>query len=240
MDPALLRVSRDGRYLRGHFPSQTDDPVTVLVSTIAAGDLALDAGEGRRALYHSSGIEPARVISFRQTHSKSVAVVSGDSSSIYDADGGIALDREFVLTITVADCLPILLFDRSNGGFGIVHSGWKGTGIVINAVELMGRHFGCEPADLSVLIGPSIGACCYDVPARRAHRFEGLGSGVVHYRKDRHFLDLREANRILLRDAGVTDIVCSSLCTSCNPILGSYRRQGPDRFVRMLAVIGYF
>ena len=67
--------------------------------------------------------------------------------------------------------LPIFLVDPVTGAFGLVHSGWKGTGIVHAALESMMAAFGTDPRDVSVTIGPGIGPCCYRVPEERARVF---------------------------------------------------------------------
>ena len=50
-------------------------------------------------------------------------------------------------------------------------------------------------------------------------------------------LDLRAANLVLLDEAGVQDVSVITECTSCTPWLGSFRRQGPEQYVLMLAWI---
>ena len=54
-------------------------------------------------------------------------------------DGIITQNRGLLTVVTVADCVPVFLFDSESGFFGVVHSGWKGTGIVKNAVQLAGE-----------------------------------------------------------------------------------------------------
>ena len=240
MEPAAHRISADQMYLRWSLPPGGKPGVKALISTIDAGDLSLDAEANRHAFFRTSGIDRLRVVGFRQTHSKEVAVVADPVRTILHADGGIMRKGQGILTVTVADCLPIYLLDRDQGCFGIVHSGWKGTGIATRAVELMAKEYGSDPRRVTVLIGPGIGPCCYDVPKERALDFDGIRDDVVIRRRDRFYIDLRAANEAMLRKAGVTDIYASSICTACNSFLGSYRRQGPASFTRMLAAIGFF
>jgi polyphenol oxidase len=147
---------------------------------------------------------------------------------------------ELLLTITVADCLPIYLVDRRTGAFALVHSGWKGTGIVVEAVRTMASVYGTRAADLAVTIGPGIGACCYTVPDERYELFRArFGPEAVQRGPDGSCrLDLRAANELLLEREGVERVTTITDCTSCNPLLGSFRREGPAAFTRMLAFIG--
>jgi YfiH family protein len=150
------------------------------------------------------------------------------------------MKSDAVLSVTVADCLPVFLADRRTGAFGIVHSGWRGTGIVREALALMTTWFGSQPAEVAAVIGPGIGACCYTVPEERAVRFAAeYGSDTIQRGEDGTLrLDLRAANIHLLDGAGVQEIGVVTDCTSCSKKLGSFRRQGPAEYTLMLAWIG--
>ena len=47
--------------------------------------------------------------------------------------------------VTVADCMPLYLYDSVSGVFGVVHSGWKGTGIIGEALNLAKKIMVPEP-----------------------------------------------------------------------------------------------
>ncbi len=196
----------------------------------------------RAALMAAVGVPAASLRGARQTHSRVVLRVDRDAppADLPQADGMVTDCVELVLSVTVADCLPIYILDRGSGAFGIVHSGWKGTGIVLEAIELLRASYGSRQADLSVTIGPGIGACCYRVSEERAAAFRSsFGDGGVRRGPDgAPRIDLRQANVGLLERAGVRDIVVVEDCTACSAELGSLRRQGPLAFTRMLAFIG--
>ena len=92
-----------------------------------------------------------------------------------EADGLITRLPGVWLAVTVADCLPIWLAERRGGAggraIGLVHSGWKGTGILREAVRRMRDELGVPPEALAVTIGPGIGPCCYAVPEERFAAF---------------------------------------------------------------------
>jgi hypothetical protein len=157
-----------------------------------------------------------------------------------ESDGMITDRPDAVLSATVADCLPIFLLDTVNGAFGLVHSGWKGTGIVVNALRAMHDRYGTLPRNVTATIGPGIGPCCYRVPEERAAFFAAQfgAATVVRDADGRPSLDLREANLALLREAGVEEMTVVADCTSCSAALGSFRRQGPESFTLMLACFG--
>ena len=199
-------------------------------------------GTARSRFAESLSMDETRLFGLTQVHSRRVIVLDGQGRAevaATEADGMVTLRRDTVLSVTVADCLPIFLVDRSTGAFGLVHSGWKGTGIARVALETMGAAFGTDPRDVSVTIGPGIGACCYRVPEERAASFasEYGASAVVRGADGTPRLDLRAANVMLLRAAGVTEITVVDDCTCCTGFLSSFRRQGADAFTLMLAFI---
>jgi hypothetical protein len=212
----------------------------------------------RLRFFSSFGIEPSRIRSVKQIHSRRVIPAEeipvlpaeeaggsprgdpGSEAGFSEADGLVTGDRTLVLAVTVADCVPVFLWDRHGRGFGIVHSGWKGTGIVLEAVKLLGERYRIPPGDLNGFIGPAIGPCCYEVDPDRARLFRNeWGPAAAVERAGRFFLDLPGTNRRILERAGVGEIDSVERCTCCSPELGSYRRQGSGAFSRMIAFIGY-
>jgi len=191
------------------------------------------------SLLQRLGVAGERVSRVRQIHSRRTRVVSVPGEVGNPADGLLSNHPDAFLAVSVADCLPIFLRDSVTGSFGVVHSGWRGTGIVTEAVILMSERFGTDPADLHVCIGPGIGSCCYAVPEERARYFEEtFGAESVRRDGGEWFLDLRSANLVLLRRAGVASVTVVDTCTRCTTFLCSYRRQGPDAFTCMAAFIG--
>jgi YfiH family protein len=214
------------------------------ISLAAAGDMALSRETvlpSRQRMRERLGIPRGTLYGARQVHSRRVLTVEDQPAAevaATEADGLLTLRRDAVLTVTVADCLPIYLADRRTGAFGIVHSGWRGTGIVSEAILLLCSRFGSRPGEITAVIGPGIGACCYTVPPDRAALFrERYGAAAVIPDAAHPRLDLREANLVLLHEAGVEDIRVVTDCTSCSPRLGSFRRQGPQEHTLMLAWI---
>jgi copper oxidase (laccase) domain-containing protein len=85
--------------------------------------------------------------------------------------------------------------------------------------------------------GPCIGPCCYAVDEARYDRLhDAFPAGVFTRRQDKIYMDLRAANRHLLK--GARELAALDLCTCCHPeLFHSYRRDG-DKAGRNYAVIG--
>ncbi|TVR88476.1 MAG: laccase domain-containing protein [Spirochaetaceae bacterium] len=157
------------------------------------------------------------------------------------ADGVICNGRSshgLWLGVTVADCVPIFLSAGAHGPCALLHSGRKGTGIVLTALQMMQKRYGVEPAELDVMIGPAIGACCYQVGEECARSFAAeWGTHAVKRWPDGPHLDLPHLNQELALGYGVKRVHVVERCTRCDNKLGSYRREGPDNYTRMLALL---
>ena len=104
-------------------------------------------------------------------------------------DALLADQPSILLSVRVADCMPILTVDPRRRVIAAVHAGWRGAleGIVEKAVGEMGRAFGSAPGDLIVAIGPSIRACCYEVGQEVIEAFHG------RFKTSEDFFKVRQA-----------------------------------------------
>lgn len=229
-----------------------------MMSLVAAGDMGFgdDHNRDRRELWlQAQGFDPQGSASVDLVHSRIVIEAPSPSHSRgVQADGLLApalgetqatsgeagLEKTSCLVITVADCMPIFLYDAGSGAFGLLHSGWRGTGILAEAVVAMKRLYGTRASQLRVAFGPRIGACCYAVDEDRAIAFaHEFGSGCVKRLEGRPHIDLLAANLEMAQRLGLGAVSVASGCTSCDKRFGSFRRQGAGHFTRMAAVLGY-
>lgn len=180
--------------------------------------------ENRRRAFAAVGRPVDSLADLWQVHSRDVVRVD-DRPTNRDvrADALVTNRPHLSLFLRFADCVPILLYDPKRKALGLVHSGWKGTVLKVAtaAVEAMRREYGSLPADILAAIGPSIGPDHYEVgpevveEVRAAYRRHDAlfqpanGSGRLH-------LDLWEANRQALAEAGVEQIEVAGICTACH------------------------
>ncbi len=228
------------------FPGRGADAPRALLSLRAAGPMTFRWGApnpNREAFFASAGVDPRRALAVELVHSRRFAWADSpeDLPAGTACDGVLTRNRALAPSVTVADCMPIWLHDARSGAFGVLHSGWKGTGILAVAAEELRRRYGTAPADLSVILGPCIGPCCYRVDDGRAAAFRAeFGPASVRDSGDGPRLDLPAANAALAAGLGIGHWAIVDACTSCDPRLGSFRREGAERFTRMVATVGYF
>lgn len=165
----------------------------------------------------------------RQVHGTVVLDLS-ESDHLQDADGLIAQDSE--IGVFTADCLPVLIADRSGRRVGAIHAGWRGatSGIVLRGLSRFLDSPGTALSSLRIVLGPAIGPCCFEVGP---DVWEAVSKGTPGYRqKDRTTLDLWALVKFQLGGAGVPEasIGSVSLCTRCHPgLFFSHRGQGSQR-----------
>jgi len=129
---------------------------------------------------------------------------------------------DVTLFMRFADCVPILFFDPVHNAIGIAHAGWKGTLARIAAItiETMNSVYNSKPNETLVGIGPSIGPDHYevgeDVASLTCDVFGRANEKVLHRLNGKYHLDLWEANRLILFEAGVREIQVAEICTACD------------------------
>lgn len=201
--------------------------------------------ENRQNLYSVLGTDgsgqgyPLRL---KLVHSKKVFCCSPGNGTfpenLGEGDGIICPPDGGVPVVTCADCMPLYIYDTVNSYRAVLHSGWKGTGIVSYGIGLMKEK--TSPENLAVVIGPHIRDCCYRVDKARSEYFAGnFTPSAVKFRNGGYYLSLLEANLFLLAQAGIPEenILVFDECTACNSLWGSFRREGPENFTRMAAFI---
>ena len=146
-----------------------------------------DRGEGWDDVANAMGVNRAHLVRVHQVHGAAVVVVRRDSevssactaetALLPDADIIVSNDPAQAIAIQTADCVPLLVADRRTGAVAAAHAGWRGLAARVPevAVQRLSQEFGGRPNDLFVAIGPSIGACCYEVGGDVRACFETAG-----------------------------------------------------------------
>jgi YfiH family protein len=188
----------------------------------------------RRAFATELGLDPLCIAFMGAVHGAHVA--EADNPTLYDNVDAIVTRRpRLAIFATFADCYPILVYDPKRRVAGLAHAGWRGTAAKVTTALVEATR--SESEDLIAGIGPGICGGCYQVSDEVARHFAAEvkrpdGEG-------RWLLDLAEANRLQLIEAGVdpANIHLHGACTKETAELPSHRRK-PDltRFACLLAL----
>jgi len=192
----------------------------------------------------------------KQTHEVNIAEITeadrGIGSLDYESaldrvDGLITEDKDVLLTLCYADCVPIFFLAPSKRVIGIVHAGWKGS--VHHIVGNMVQKFVEKNAslnDIQVVIGPSICSSCYVVDEKVIRYVDEVlknqESKPYHIITEGQYkLDLKKLNKTLLLEKGIPEenISTSSYCSSCQDTLFYSHRRDQGKTGRMMAFIGW-
>jgi YfiH family protein len=206
------------------------------------------AASARIELARAAGLGAAPPLVLRQTHGSTLVQARADSAGA-PADGAWAVRgaSSVPAAVRTADCVPILIAERSGRAVAAVHAGWRGTaaGIAALAVSRLAE-LGFDPATLVVALGPAIGPCCYEVGVdvlERVASGAGVAPPAVAGRGARggRTVDLHAALAAQLRRAAVSDdaIHRAPWCTACRADLFFSHRRDRGRAGRHMACIGF-
>lgn len=192
--------------------------------------------ENRELFFENLGLITENVAYQKQVHGDQVSFITkgglvGESDAMITDKSGIAL------AISIADCVPILIYDPIKKIIVGVHSGWRGTEkkILLKTLNKL-VDLECSPENIIAYIGPSISKNIYEVGSEVTELFD---EKYIHKKENKFFLDVAGANLAILLNSGVkkNNIQVSQLCTfAMKDILHSYRRDG-EKSGRSLAII---
>ena len=183
-------------------------------------------------------LEATELVFARQVHDTDVAVVSGPPDGRPPkADALVTAARGRYLTIQVADCQAVMVYDPVRQVVANMHSGWRGSigNIIGRTLQEMTAAFGTAAGDLIAGIGPSLGPCC----AEFVHYRKEIPRSFWPYKNASHHFNFWAISHDQLCEAGVPTehIFTSKLCTRCHTDrFFSYRGEGTTG--RFAAVIG--
>ncbi len=196
--------------------------------------------KNRARFFGSLGIVETSLVHANQVHSDGVSIVT--KPGLYPAtDALITSQKGLNLVISVADCMPVMLYDKANGVIANIHSGWRGTqkNIVGKTISLMKSDFGTEPKKLAVFTGPAISKPNFEVDKDVADMFPAEYVSPKPGADGKFIIDTGKMVYSSLLAAGVPagNIEQYPECTFASDYLHSYRRDKSSSG-RMFAVLG--
>lgn len=185
-------------------------------------DLGLSGGQpvgavlGRwRALREATGMPIA--VHARQVHGATVLVhhTAGPSGLVIadDADAHVTRAEGMLLTVSVADCVPVYLVAPRARAVALLHAGWRGVaaGIVERGIEVLLDAGEATADELFLHLGPAICGACYEV-GPEVHEALGLDRPAGNRTVDLRFI---AAARAVARGVSPERITASGYCTRC-------------------------
>jgi polyphenol oxidase len=202
------------------------------------GDKTENVKKHRKTFFGELGIDEDRVSFQRQTHSVISHKVT-EPKYFEDSDALYTDKKNNFLAISIADCIPVFLYEPEKSVAAGIHSGWKGTLNKITTVtfEKLKTEFGICAENIYAYIGPGISSQHFEVGK---DVYELFDEEVKEIRSGKYFIDLKTHNYLQLIKLGVkpANIEVSDYCTYKEKnLLHSYRRDR-DKSGRMIGVIG--
>ncbi len=163
-----------------------------------------------------------------------------------EGDFLITHEPQVGLGILTADCLPVILYDRTHHAIGIAHAGWRGAvaGVISAILNAMKKAYKSDPHDLTLFFGPSAKRCCYEVQPEFITQLESypFSDQVIRSNGSKVFFDLPLFVELQVLQQGVKSIHKEyNSCTMCDTRFHSYRRGtaagSPDLVGRQMTVV---
>jgi hypothetical protein len=200
-------------------------------------DAAVGDVMGRWRQFRSAEPGFPAVVLGTQVHGREVAWHDRVSGwlQVDGVDGHATATAGLLLTVTVADCIPVYLAAPEQRAVALLHAGWRGTaaGILERGVELLAARSGASPADFIMHCGVGICGDCYEVGPEVLEGVGLRGDGRGPWK-----VDLRERLTDQAARLGIADMTSSTWCTAHHrPLFYSHRASGGSDG-RMVAYLG--
>jgi len=219
------------------------NPYQSLNVSLSVGDNYLHVKQNRRII--SKCIEGNELVFANQVHETNVLILSKNNAPLVEeafgkpavGDAMVADIPEKFLTVQVADCQAVLMYDPSRHVVANVHCGWRGSvnNIIGKTIKIMADIFGCNASHIVAGISPSLGPCCAEFINYKTE----IPDRLWKYKDRSNHFDFWSLSLDQLCNEGVLieNICLSQICTKCNTdLFFSFRGEGTTG--RTAAVIG--
>jgi len=172
-----------------------------------------------------------RLIYSEQVHKTNVVYVDVRTEvPVPDSDGLVTKDRNVVLGVFTADCIPIFLYENLSGLAGLLHAGWRGISknFIISAMDFIQKSSPFYISSLKVVIGPGLCVKHFEVSAELSHVFPEI---FVRKKKDKNFVDLKKIIKKQFIASGVKpgNIYDVGLCSFEEKNIFSVRKEQTEK-----------
>ncbi|MFA5249402.1 MAG: peptidoglycan editing factor PgeF [Candidatus Paceibacterota bacterium] len=216
------------------------------------GNMKLDiGGNNPRCLQNRCDFFAGRGINYLASaanaglvHGNKIAMVDGSQKGkvLSGYDALITNIPGIILTITVADCLPLYFYDPEKRITAIAHAGWRAVKLQIasETAKIFLKNYKADPKNIIAYIGPHIRSCHFEVSEDTLREFPEYPQ-FISKRENKTFIDLSGIveDQLLASGLAKENISVSQECTHCLDKYFSYRRDKPQNVQTMIAYIGW-
>ncbi|RAP34100.1 hypothetical protein DID75_00560 [Candidatus Marinamargulisbacteria bacterium SCGC AG-410-N11] len=178
------------------------------------------------SLLKRNALHNVTTISMEQPHGSNFQIISdiNQTSIINNVDAIITNQKQHLLVVRSADCLPILFYHPS-GFVGAIHAGRKSTlsNLTFKVFNYLFCHYNlCD--SFSIWFGPAICNSCYEIDYSTKETFHLIRE------------NLNQLESIF--NLKTIDLYLSNLCTCCqNDLFFSYRNENQTKKRNYSAII---
>ena len=200
---------------------------------LGSNDDPAHVAENRRRMAEQMGVAPTHLIGVHQIHSPDALVATGPwpGAARPKADAIVTRNEGLAISVTTADCGPILFVDPKARVIGAAHAGWKGalTGVLESTIDAMEK-LGADRNGIVAAIGPLIRQPSYEVGSEFVERFINADAENALFflpgeRSGHSMFDLAGFIRMRLENAGILMIDDLGVDTYSDERFFSYRRS---------------
>lgn len=193
-------------------------------------DLADGVAQNRAALRASLALshEPYWI---NQVHGTTVVKAHSGHANPVEADASWSDEKGVVCAILTADCLPVIIADKTGSCVAAAHAGWRS--LLGGVLEKTVKALPSEADQLVAWLGPAIGITAFEVGNEVRDAFiekdPAAVKGFIRHKEkeEKWWGNLALLAKQRLANAGVETVFASGLCTYTDPKrFYSYRRDG--------------
>jgi len=178
--------------------------------------------QNRKLALEKLHVNPSHLCTLKQVHGNHVCSAQPGSQ---EGDALVTNKKKLALAISIADCYPILFYDRQNGVIGAAHAGWRGTRSKVAETTLKTMlSLGAKTENIKVAIGQGISQDKFEVGNEVIEKFHEAGFPGNCW--DKNKIDLIKCNLFILSQNNIPEknIWVMNRCTFESDFY-SYRRD---------------
>jgi len=186
------------------------------------GDDINNVNKNHVKLAQTVGYKKESLVHMKQIHSNIVKIVNKNNNfdNPLTCDALITDAKNTPLMVMVADCSPILFYDKKREVIAVAHAGRAGAfhNIVHNVLRRFRDDFNSNISDIYVSVGPSIGVCCYEVGEEIYREAKELNlEYALSKRQNSYYLDISKILKKQFLNAKIQEknIEFSEECNCC-------------------------